>query len=275
MAALYVPTVMVAVLLRFCVTASIASGSLLIGTDSLSISFVRNSWLGLRSGRVDALKEASASFSIDGVTSFIGPSGSGKSTLGKHICGRANAPQVTGSLAFSTSAGTSRMYRSIYMDPWFYMTYDASKSCLVNLSNPAAEQLGPASSRLLDVKLPWESEVSSLLESERRAFEIILALIRSYEEEGKGGGGSANLPRILVIDEALDKDDIGVKRKTYKFLKSLCSDPDLCLQVFIITHSESIVTECSDWVVALNAGRVFHCGPPDKIRKPAQLVMIQ
>ena len=259
-------------LMYLCATVSLVSGSLLAGTDKLSLSFVRNSWLGLRSGKVDALKEVSASFSIDGVTSFIGPSGSGKSTLGKHICGRVSAPQVTGSLTFSASAETSPIYRSIYMDPWFYMTYDASKSCLFNVNNHT-KQPGPVTSRLLDLKLPWESEVSSLLESERRAFEIILALIRSYE--GEGDGESASYPRVLVIDEALDKDDIGVKRKTYKFLKSLCSDPSLCLQVFIITHSASIVTECSDWVVALNAGRVFHCGPPAKIRKPAQLVMIQ
>ena len=159
------------------------------------------------------------------------------------------------------------------MDPWFYMTYDASKSCLFNVNNHTKQPAGPVTSRLLDLKLPWESEVSSLLESERRTFEIILALIRSYE--GEGDGESASYPRVLVVDEALDKDDIGVKRKTYKFLKSICSDPSLCLQVFIITHSASIVTECSDWVVALNAGRVFHCGPPSKIRKPAQLVMIQ
>ena len=235
------------------------------GCHRVSVSFERNSWFGLRSDTVQALDQVTCDFA-PGITTLIGPSGSGKSTLGRVIVNQEEGQEFCkggGRLIFDHSNSTRPQfsYGRQSIDPFFYDTYDSSRSAYALLN------LGPDSimaEKALSLSgVSFKESVGSLLESERRMFEIILALSKL-----KGSGRP-----VLVLDEYLDKDDLSVKRKVARFMRALCQDPEVGLQVFIITHSRGVVETCSDFVVALCGGRVFHQGEPGRVRFPSQLIL--
>ena len=245
----------------------ILGGIIIKGCDRLSVLFPpRNLW----SPETWALKDLSAEFN-GGITSFIGASSSGKSTLLKLIVN--NNEDIIKSSSYMKKSGKFNyvnethecLYSRQYIGPLFYLhvDYDNSKSCnalFLKHGSPRNEQM---LQKVLQLGgLPINSKVSSLLESERRIFEISLAMSRLL-----GEGPSP----VLVLDEYLDKDVLEVKKKIGKFLRSMCADPEINLQVFIATHSESVMRECSDWTIVLNRGRLFHQGPPQSVRKPLQL----
>ena len=187
----------------------------------------------LRATRVRALNSVSLEFSAPVVT-LIGTSGSGKSTLAKLICG----------LETPSSGKIERRCggRGAYIDPLFYLSYDTAKTAselLDATSTPAAvlnlrKQIGVPDLR-----------VDSLLTSERRAFEVLLAIARATEVS----------PPLLVLDEYLDKDLTGTLRLFKETMQLM--NAELGLQTFIVTHSKSVVGVFNEDVVALSGGRVF------------------
>ena len=238
----------------------------LVGCSRLTVTFQRSGWFGLRSDEVLALDQLTCSFG-EGITALIGPSGCGKSTLGKLIAKR--EPALHGGQLLAADPSFP-FYRSHYIDPLYYLEYDGSQTCKDLLGKATDTSDSNNNTLVLERGLatsgvPPTSKVDSLLESERRMFEIILCLARS---RGRG-------PPIVVLDEYLDKDSIVVKKKIATFLRAMCADPEVNLQVFLITHSESAMLLCSDYVVALNGGRLFNQGrPTTSFRKPSQLIML-
>jgi len=256
---------MVTVLLLFtCVWVS--TQAILQGCERISVVYERSGLFGLRPSKIQALDHITCDFS-EGITALIGPSGSGKSTLGKVIAnqipGTDQCKGTGGRLLFSDSSYT---YSRKIIDPWAYMGYDSSLGCedLLSRKIPKTEHAIFVEKALSVSGIPIKSRVSSLLESERRMFEIILAL-STLQGQGKP---------LLVLDEYLDKDDSIVKKKVAHFLRALCLDPYVGMQVILITHSESAMLLCSDHVVALTKGRMSHQGEPKRVNQPAQLTLI-
>lgn len=190
-----------------------------------------------------ALKDVTLDFASRGIHTFVGTSGSGKSTLLKLLSG----------LELPTS-GTIRNHhndlssRSAYLNQHFYMTYAPSLS-LKDIKYSLPFNRRSIFADAFDMfEIPCTSPAVSLMESDRRMFEIILALSRI---------DAIDMP-ILCLDEWMDKDFRTTHKKLSSFLSVICNHPDLNLQVFIATHSKNVVRQFSDNVLALNKGRVFY-----------------
>lgn len=187
----------------------------------------------LRETRVRALSSVSLDFSAPVVT-LIGTSGSGKSTLAKLICG----------LETPTSGSIERRCggRGAYIDPLFYLSYDTSRTTSEVLGR---QPTSAAVLRLSDQLSIPDIRVDSLLTSERRSFEVLLAVSRTSDLS----------PPLLMLDEYLDKDLSGTLRLFRETLRLLHVETGL--QTFVVTHSRSVVGVFNDDVIALSGGRVF------------------
>ena len=187
----------------------------------------------LRETRVRALSSVSLEFSAPVVT-LIGTSGSGKSTLAKLICGLETP--TSGSIDRCSSG------KGAYVDPLFYLSYDTSKTTSEVLSRHSAYA---SITRIRDQLAIPDTRVDSLLTSERRSFEVLLAVSRFAEVS----------PPLLVLDEYLDKDLSGSLRIFRESLRLI--HDEIGLQTFVVTHSRSVLDVFSEDVVAMSNGRVF------------------
>jgi ABC-type glutathione transport system ATPase component len=196
------------------------------------------------------------------VTSLVGPSGSGKSTLAKSVIGLESSQgeihRVSPSVSYS------------FVDHLFRSSYNADNTVEKLITDSVRNTVAPSDSkmrfqRLLDAfNILYATPVSSLLESQRKTFEIILSLSRTEQPP----------PYLIVLDEYLDKDIKSVRNQVYKNLLVLCADDEIQLQVLLITHSKSTQLECSDYTVVMHDGRVYAEGPPSKVQTPSQMAWL-
>lgn len=183
------------------------------------------------------------------ILTLIGTSGSGKSTLSKLICGK----------ELPTSGTIHRRSEACgaYIDQHFYMQYD-SKSTTYELLSQYKDTLGLASR----LHLP-NTRIDSLLNTQKRLFEITLALLRTASVEHP----------LVILDEYLDKDMTPSLQLIKVSLDQLCRE--MALQVIIVTHSRAVLQVFHDEVIVLNKGRVYSQSFNRKdVNMPAQLQMI-
>eukprot|EP01041_Mallomonas_annulata_P004329 gene4329-8617_t len=235
-------------------------GTPVFGVNNLSKSFIkRENWLKPPT-TFWALRNVSLKFEHK-ITAFVGPSGSGKSTLAKIIAGREDATEGT---IIPNQNKTTLQSSCGYLDPLFYMQYDLSRTANQILI-PTSDENKLMLHHVMEIlQIPLTLPITSLLESQRRSFEILLAISQIPNPN----------PPILILDEYLDKDLSVVRTRINKILHELCNHPEINLQVFLITHSRSVMREVADHTVVLKKGDVFAVGHPQKITLPAQLLML-
>lgn len=232
------------------------------GHDGVCLSTSRLSkmyptgWFG-RSTNI-ALRDVSVALPTGQLISFVGPSGSGKSTLAKVLAKMESVsygnitycqPSFIGARVDHLTRGTydeGRTPQELLKDP-----HNESKNYYLELS----AALGG-----IDNGIP----VRSLRESQRKCFEILLAMQRASRKASEGPNG-AMWTGILVLDEYLDKDVTVVRQRVALFLRQLIqhsSNNSLSpssthvagapnVQVLIVTHSRGVMEQCSDYVIAL------------------------
>mmetsp|Transcript_11028 Transcript_11028/g.18505 ORF Transcript_11028/g.18505 Transcript_11028/m.18505 type:complete len:256 (-) Transcript_11028:15-782(-) len=206
----------------------------------------------------NALSNLQLDFPRGKIIAFVGPSGSGKSTLGKVIAGLESI--TSGSIESLSPSELS----CAYIDDRFYMTYDDQKTVIDTLNglkiSEYSKEIFPAILNRLEIDAT--QCVRNLLESQRKIVEILLALGRT---------APASPPYLLILDEYLDKDLTAVRTKVINSLRALGNDPKLQLQVMIITHSKSVLQDCTDYAFALRNGHLFSEGNPSKLSTPGQI----
>jgi len=217
------------------------------------------------------------------ICTFVGPSGSGKSTLTELICGIKEPSSGAIELVNDADAADtcdSMQIRGERIDPLYYTTYNHKKTVRVLLAEttknhgdiPAHcgyESMLSAATEVLNV--PMDMKVNSLLETERFNFDILLAIHRIADRSVSLV--AQRLKPILILDEYVDKAVSSVRRRFFDYLHILGKHPDVKLQVLVPTHCRRVM-EDSDFVVALNQGRVFSKGKPSAVRLPNQLHFI-
>lgn len=209
-----------------------------------------------------ALRNVTASFP-QGITALCGPSGSGKSTLSKIIAGQFGCDEggIVSSIADQSTCCT------VYLDPLFYLSYDASKIVASHLSNNDDDT---ALDYLRSVfAIPEDRTVNALLESQRRLFEVLLALTR--------GGYDSEKSALVILDEYLDKDMSSVRELFFNKLRELCtqSQQKVKFQVLIVTHSKAVASSC-DHIVVLTKGVVYNQGEVGRVMKylPSEYIVL-
>ena len=240
-----------------------------------------------------------ANFS-NSVTSLVGPTGSGKSTLAKVILGiepvsegnmimsSRSTPSFTLAQASSTDAYSIRSFRIDagttstssagfamdnnkhlgLVDNFFESTYNIRSSVKKVIGFELEGVSEFFALKLLSLfNIPVDCAVTSLLESQKKTFEIILCLSRCH---------NCNIcpPYVLVLDEYLDNCSRGARQQIHQNLKLLNQLEDAQLQTILITHSQSICLECSDRCIVLNNGYKVYEGDPKNIVVPPQHIWI-
>ena len=137
------------------------------------------------------------------------------------------------------------------------------------------------------LELPNDIKIRSLMETQRRCFELMLALLRLESRRvhptnhTRGDEKSSYKPEtlnrrglVLLLDEYFDKDAPSVVRRVFTLLRRLLTVLEvecegLLIQVVAVSHCQ-VVAECSDWVVAIHKGAVFHEQVPSLLRLPSQ-----
>ena len=224
----------------------------------LTKEFVRPPPLGLpflQETRVQALRKVSLEFSRP-VTTLVGTSGSGKSTLAKLLCG-VETPS-------SGSIDRCSEGRGAYLDPLFYLSYASSRTTTELLTRPSTPSPVLELHRLLGIP---DLIANSLLTSERRSFEVLLAIARTMSADPPMN------PPLLVLDEYLDKDLSSTLTQFQRTLRLITST--LELQTIVVTHSKAVLGVLNEDVVALSGGRVFSRGLDGALpRLPSELEMV-
>ena len=198
-----------------------------------------------------ALRNVTASFP-PGITALCGPSGSGKSTLSKIIAGQFGCDE--GSIVSAVADASTCC--TVYLDPLFYLGYDGSKTVTSYLNECKDD---PAVAYLRNVfAIPEDGTVNGLLESQRRLFEVMLALTRSGYNNEKSA--------VVILDEYLDKDMSSVRSLFFNKLRQLCTQQVIKFQVLIVTHSKAVASEC-DHIVVLNKGVIYNQGEVGRVMK--------
>merc|ERR1711871_1055429 len=93
---------------------------------------------------------------------------------------------------------------------------------------------------------------SSMMESDRRILEIMLALSALNIDKKYGA--------VICIDERWDKDCLSTHRKLSQFLKELIGTIDFDLQFIICTHSRGVLQSYNERVIVMNKGQLYHIG---------------
>jgi len=151
-----------------------------------------------------------------------------------------------------------------YMDPRYYMSYNPSAKVCELLSLSAGtnfKDIRMLNSAIEISKIPLQASVSSLLESERKHFEVLLALCKV----------AVNKTHILCVDEYFDKDLRPIIMKNAETIYSLCQSPEVQLQIFIVTHSRNVMQEFSSHIYVVHKGSLYSRGNCQSVNLPSQL----
>jgi ABC-type glutathione transport system ATPase component len=234
------------------------------GVKAVSKTFIRKGWFQAPK-EIYALRDVTVDFA-EGITAFCGSSGSGKSTLAKVIHGQFPKGEYKGNVAVTDEAILK--IPTVYLDPFFYLTYDTTKTVGHYLKNDDTQSIIYREIySLFDV--PLTSVISNLFESQRKFFEILLLFNRM-------GGLETDDSGLLILDEYIDKDMSSVRSVFFSKIRQLCAMENIKFQVIIVTHSNAVCNSC-DKVIALKNGIVYSYGAPEKIMKflPAEFVLLQ
>jgi ABC-type branched-subunit amino acid transport system ATPase component len=113
----------------------------------------------------------------------------------------------------------------------------------------AAEEVGYAAARLLDVHKYWDERVGTLEFSARRRIEIARALVAG--------------PRLLLLDEPAAGLDPASSSALFDLIRQL--HHDLGLTVLIVEHYVKAVLDTCDLVYVLAEGAVMASGTPAEV----------
>ena len=239
-----------------------------LGAKSVCKNFCQKRWFAAPETK-KALVDVDVDFA-PGITALCGSSGSGKSTFAKILHGRFPREEYTGDIILNDNEASE--INSVYLDPFFYLTYDSTKTVGHYLkSHTTAAPVGTILYQTIDTlfQIPPSSVINSLLESQKKLFEVQLLFDRL-------GGNSTDVAGLLILDEYLDKDMTAVRTLFFSKIRELCDSTDVNFQVIIVTHSKTVCKSC-DSVIAMKNGFVYCTGTPDKVMKhlPAEFVLLQ
>lgn len=255
-----------------------------IRTTNLSKKFVKNSIKGKGWGtNIFDKKDASFFYALNKINitldstniyNFIGPSGSGKTTLAKCLIGQ--------ELYDDGDIIVDNGYHIIgaYINHLFCQTYDQNLTInqlfrlLYGKYSSEYEEMSSYKEIMDLIQLPINEKVSNLLESQKKLFELIYAILQAEINAIINKNCISKYSYIVVLDEYLDKDVASVRSNFYRIIKLLSNHPKFQLQVIIITHSKAVFNNFCDRVIVLKEGRLYFEGNPKKAILPNQLQMI-
>ena len=199
--------------------------------------------------------DASLTVPMQGITAVFGPSGCGKTTLLRAMAGLEQS--VNGFFSFGEEIWQDEKY---FLPPhqraigYVFQEANLFPHLTVRRNLEYAFKRTPVAARrlvfdqavrLLKVGPLLSRHSNSLSGGERQRVAIARALLTS--------------PRLLLMDEPLAALDVKSKAEIYPFLEQL--HQELAIPILYVSHSPDEVARLADYMVLMDAGRIFATGP--------------
>ena len=251
---------------------------------------------------VVALNNITLSLPSDQIICLVGDSGAGKSTISKLLCNRnINERPSSGTVLYDNQSCIGEI-----ICPLTYMNYNRQHSIhqiLSRITTTTTTTTTTSTSisddnKLIDNALSLFNlqskategvKIESLIESDKKLFEIVYALsvLQQRKKELTSNDNNDNSPAfILIFDEYFDRDMEKVRNRIFKAMKDLlfqsigsenranhnASNEIPPVMLVVTTHSQAVMNDC-DLVIALHKGNVFSYGTPDKVTTALPLML--
>jgi len=199
--------------------------------------------------------DASLTGPMQGITAILGPSRCGKTTLLRAMAGL--EPSASGFFSFGEEIWQDEKY---FLPPhqraigYVFQEANLFPHLTVRGNLEYAFKRTPIAARrlafdqavtLLKVGPLLSRHTHNLSGGERQRIAIARALLTS--------------PRLLLMDEPLAALDVKSKAEIYPFLEQL--HQELAIPILYVSHSPDEVARLADYMVLMEAGRIFATGP--------------
>ncbi len=230
--------------------------NILEGKDITKL-FIREGFLGSRSGCVEALKGVDFKVGSGEILGIVGESGSGKSTLARIICSLETP--TSGSLIWDEKVFKGEKRKAHPAQMVFQNPY-GSLNPKLTVGYMLREAVSAGS--LKPIRNIKEDEIRKVLENVGLE-EISLV---SYPHQFSGGQkqrlGIARAlalnPRLLVCDEPVSALDISVQAQILELIRLINSEKGI--PVVFIAHDIEVVSMISSSILVMKDGRVVEYG---------------
>ncbi len=191
------------------------------------------------------------------VTALFGPSGAGKTTILDAIAGLrtpGSGSVVVGSHTLFDRAAKIDLpphrRRVGYVPQEVALFPHMSVRANVEYGRRDGQKLALADvTAMLEISGLLDRAVAQLSGGERQRVALTRALMSA--------------PDLLLLDEPLTAVDVERRRRILPYLERVRDD--LGVPILYVTHEEREVRRLAEHVIVLEAGKVVHSGPPDRI----------
>jgi len=239
---------------------------------TLAVSHLRT-WFYTRAGVVKAVDDVSFEVRSGHVLGLVGESGSGKSVTGFSILGLVDPPGkvVDGSICFQgeelASAGESRrralrgsQMAMVFQDPMMTLNpvltigTQMKETILAHMKISAKEAEAICLDKLRKVYIPSPEKRLKQYPHEfsggmRQRIVIAISLLTS--------------PKLIIADEPTTALDVTIQAEIMDLLLELCEKENMGL--ILITHDLAVVSEVTQRIAVLYAGKVVELGAADQL----------
>ncbi|MEA3505952.1 MAG: ATP-binding cassette domain-containing protein [Elusimicrobiota bacterium] len=215
-------------------------------------SYYGETFLGRRTGRVDALKGINFSIKKGEILGVVGESGSGKSTLAKIICGLQKP--TSGKIIWGKEFPERKRAQMVFQNP------AGSLNPKLTVGYALKEALGAGSfCRAGTVK---ENEIRELLSK----VGLSKIDIKNYPYQFSGGQQQriaiaralAMKPKLLICDEPVSALDISIQAQVINLIKKINKQEGL--PIIFIAHDIEVIDIISHNIIVMNKGRIAERG---------------
>ena len=210
------------------------------------------------------LTELNVQLSSGRVLGIYGPNGSGKSSALKAISGIKHGHEIKGEIQFEgvplelLQNPKERVKRVLYLGSDFYSSFDLSVRELFELGLQARGSLSrnPMSEvvEVLGITHFLARDFRTLSDGEKQFMMFARALIQA--------------PKVLILDETFSKLDLDRLIQVTRIIRKW---KDLGMTFLITSHDLNFLSEVSDELMFLKAGKVLGLGPVNEMLTPARL----
>jgi ABC-2 type transport system ATP-binding protein len=209
--------------------------------------------LGMRYGRVWALRECTLRVPAGSVAALVGPNGAGKTTLLQLVTGLlrpcAGTVRVFGQDAGAGTAEVLAQVGFLAQDRPVYRSFSIADLLRAGRSLNLRWDQALAERRMADLGIPLDRRAGALSGGQQAQVALTLAL--------------AKRAPLLVLDEPLANLDPIARRDFMRVLMGAVAEHGLT--VLLSSHVIADLEPVCDWLVLLNQGRVQLAGAIDEV----------
>lgn len=230
---------------------------MIVEAKNIYKSYYAETFLGHRSGKVDALRGIDFSIDKGEILGVVGESGSGKSTLAKIICGL-QVP-TSGEIIWAEELPKRRRAQIVFQNPAGSLNPKLTVGYAIREAVAAGRGCRPGSVK--------EDEARKLLSK----VGLSKIEIKNYPYQFSGGQQQriaiaralALKPELLICDEPVSALDISIQAQVINLIKKINKQEGL--PIIFIAHDIEVVNIISHNIIVMNRGKIVERGDARRV----------